>query len=314
MSERSTYASQNGHRTSKVRLSQLAAKQLGHITWAQLRARGAAPGSIHRWVQTGYLVPVLPRVYAVGHVTMDEASRLASLLLFAGPGAELSHGTAAHHRGWLRYPVAATHISTPRRIRTKLPGVVFHCERDVERELVDGIPCTTVTQTLLDLAATEPLKLVCRSLAQLDYERKLRPTAIHRACGRGRLGSAALLDALDTYIPAMARTKSELEDDFLLLCRRFGIPIPSVNTSVYGDEPDCYWPDFALVVEIDGDGNHGTPAQRRRDRRKDMRLRAHGLTVVRYGGDEIIHDAATVAADVLGLIAQSQSRRLTQIS
>jgi very-short-patch-repair endonuclease len=102
----------------------------------------------------------------------------------------------------------------------------------------------------------------------------------------------------------MARTKSDLEDDFLLLCQRFNVPIPQVNVRLHGEEPDCYWPASSLVVELDGDGNHGTPAQRRRDRRKDMKLRGHGLMVIRYDSDQVNHDAVTVAADVLAQIEQ----------
>lgn len=297
-------STQNEHRIAKVRVGRLAAKQFGRVTWAQIRSIGVAPNTIQRWVKSGYVVPVLPRVYAVGHLSTDEPARLFSLVLFAGPAAEISHGTCAHWRGWLRYPVSSTHISTPRRVRSPAAGVTVHCRRSMDRELVNGIPCTTVTQTLLDLAATEPVKLVYRSLAQLDYERRLRPAAIRRACGRGRPGSAVLLEALGSYIPAMARTKSPLEDDFLLLCQRFGIPIPAVNTSLHGEEPDCYWPQAGLVVELDGDGNHGSPAQRRRDRRKELRLRAHGLTVVRYDYDQVTCEAATVAADVCAQIAR----------
>ncbi|MGH2842216.1 MAG: DUF559 domain-containing protein [Solirubrobacteraceae bacterium] len=248
-------------------------------------------------------------MYAFGHLTLDQPSRLFSLILFAGPRAALSHGTAAYWHGWLRYPVRATHVSTPRRIRTRFAGVVFHNERDSDAGLVNGIPCTSPTQTLLDLAATEPLRLVLRSLAQLDYARKLSPTAIRDACGRGRPGSAALLNALRSYIPQLARTKSELEDDFLYLCQRFGVPIPNVNAELHGEEPDCYWPEFGLVVELDGDGAHGTPAQRNRDQRKALKLRSRGLTVVRYTYDQVNHDAAAVAADVL-----SQIERRRQLS
>jgi hypothetical protein len=271
-----------------------------------MRALSAAPASIRWWADTGYLIPVLPRVYAVGHQTADDRTRLLSLALFAGPDAALSHGTAAHHRGWLRYPVKAIHISTPRRIRVGFRSVVFHNERDIERELVNGLPCTTVTQTLLDVAATESRKLVHHCLAQLDFERKLNATGIRKACGRGRPGSTRLLTALDSYMPQLARTKSDLEDDFLYLCQRFNIPLPQVNIKLYGEEPDCYWPEAKLVAELDGDGNHGTPAQRRRDRRKDMKLRGHGLTVVRYDPDQVNHDAATVAADVLAQIEQGR--------
>lgn len=190
----------------KVRLASLASRQFGQVTWAQLRAFDLAPATIRWWVESGYLVRVLPRVYAVGHLAPDQSAWLFSLILHAGPNASLSHGTAAHWRGWSRYPVAVTHLSTPRRIRKRLPGVRLHCGRQLEREVVNGIPCTSVTQTLLDLAATEPIKLVLRSLAQLDYERALDPAAIRAACGRGRPGSGALIEALESYIPQLARS------------------------------------------------------------------------------------------------------------
>jgi hypothetical protein len=300
---------QNEHRIAKVRVGALSARQFGRITWAQLRTLDVSGGTIRRWVATGYLVPVLPHVYAVGHLAPDPRAGLFSLVLFAGPGAELSHGTSAHWRGWLRYPVSRTHISTPRRVAAPATGVLIHCRRELDRELINGVPCTTVTQTLLDLAATERLKLVRKALAQLDYERKLRSRAIREACGRGKPGSAALLTALGSYIPAMARTKSELEDDFLLLCQEFEVPIPEVNTFVHGIEVDCHWPQLGLVVELDGDGNHGTSAQRNRDQRNALKLRAHGLTVIRYSYDQVTYSPAAVAADVLSQI--DQRHRLT---
>ena len=276
----------------------MAGRQCGRITWAQLRTLGVAPATIRRWVSTGYLIRVLPRVYAVGHSARDARSSLFSIVLFAGPGAALSHGTAAHWRGWLRYPVPTTHVRTPRRIRTELAGVRFHCAREVERELVHGVPCTPITRTLLDLAHTEPLKLVRHAIAQLDYERQLDSDQIRSACGPRRRGSAELLEALKTYIPQMARTKSDLEDEFLLLCRQFKIPLPEVNTYVHGVEVDCHWPAAKLVVELDGGGNHGTPAQRARDQRNALMLRSHGLTVVRYGPSQVARQAEAVARDL----------------
>jgi hypothetical protein len=292
------YASQNGHRTQRVRVGTLAGRQFGRVTWAQLRSLGAAPATIRRWVRSGYLTPVLPRVYAVGHVASDERARLFSLILFAGPEAALSHATGAHWRGWLRYPGTATQISTPRQIRTRVPGAIFHGCRDVQRELVYGIPCTTVTQTLLDLAASEPPQLVTRSLAQLDYERKLNADAIRAACGRGRPGSVALRDALETYIPALALTRSELEDEFLRLCARHGIPAPEVNASVHGIEVDAHWPAAGLVVELDGAANHASAAQRNRDQGRALELRAHGVDVVRYTHHQVLRESGAVAADL----------------
>jgi hypothetical protein len=304
-----TYDPQYEPHTSKVRVSRLAARQCGRVTWAQLRALDIPKSTIDRWIEVGYLLRVLPRVYAVGHAASDERARLFSLVLFAGPSAALSHGTAAHWRGWLRYPVPATHLSTPRRIRSVLRGVRFHCGRELERESVNGLPCTTVTQTLLDLASTEPIKLVRRALAQLDYERSLKPERIRASCGRGRPGSAALITALDSYIPQLALTKSDLEDDFLVLCVKHQIPLPQVNVCVHGEEVDCYWPDIALVVELDGGGNHGTSPQRERDQRRDLKLRARGVDVIRYTLHQVTRHGAEVAADALSQIDRRRRHR-----
>jgi very-short-patch-repair endonuclease len=233
------------------------------------------------------------------------------LLLFAGPGAALSHGTAAHHRGWLRYPVKAIHLSTPRRIRMRIRGVVFHHRRrSFDRELINGIPCTTTVQTLLDVPASESDRLIYRCLAQLDYERKLNRRAILDACGRGRPGSAALARALDVYMPQLAHTKSELEDEFLYLCRRADLPLPKVNIEVHGVEPDCYWPELNLVVELDGGGNHGTGPQRTRDQRKALKLRARGIDLVRYTEEQVFLDAGQVTADLRAEIGRRRERTL----
>lgn len=304
-----TYAPQNEGYTSKVRLAELAARQFGCVSWAQLRTVGVGEATIGRWCAVGYLVPILPRVYSVGPVRRDDGTRLFSLVLFAGPSAELSHGTAAYRRGWLRYPVAITHLSTPRRARAKLRGVRLHCRRELERELVDGVPCTTVSQTLLDVAATESPKLVHRCLAQLDYERKLAPGAIRDACRRGRPGSAALLASLSSYMPQLAHTKSDLEDEYLYLCQRFGIPLPEVNTRIHGEEADCLWRELGLVVELDGGRNHSSAAQRHRDQRKALELRAHGLTVVRYSEDQVFRNPEHVGPDTLAQLEQLDQRR-----
>ncbi len=144
-----------------------------------------------------------------------------------------------------------------------------------------------------------------RALAQLDYNRQLDRSAISQACGRGRPGSAALLAALDTYMPSLARTRSDLEDEFLYLCRRHAIPLPEVNTYVHGVEVDCYWPDLDLVVELDGGRNHSSAAQRHRDQRRALMLRGHGIEVIRYTEDQVFHAPRQVAGDLRAQIARA---------
>ena len=53
-----------------------------------------------------------------------------------------------------------------------------------------------------------------------------------------------------------------------------------------------------MVVELDGVQGHATPAQMRRDRHRDLRLRAAGYVVLRYSYDQIIKDPEAVLTDL----------------
>jgi very-short-patch-repair endonuclease len=53
-----------------------------------------------------------------------------------------------------------------------------------------------------------------------------------------------------------------------------------------------------MAVELDGYGNHHTPAQLRRDRRKEMALRQAGLTPIRYSEDQLTKARAAVTSEL----------------
>lgn len=278
-------------------------RQYGRVTWAQLRTIGVPDATISRWSKSGYLTRVLPRVYAVGHTAPSREADLWAAVLYAGPGAMLSHASGAHHRGLIMYPPDEIHVSTPRVKARSLPGVVrVHTERELGRTTHLGIPTTTVPQTLLDLAAHKrDFKLVRRALAVLDYRDELDIGAIEAICGKGRAGSRALRSALEIHQPELAFTNGELEDAFLYLCERYGLQVPLCNRWMYGFPVDAYWPDINLVVEVDGRKAHAKPSQRRNDRRKELTLREHGHTVVRYDWELVKNAAEEVAVDLVRL-------------
>jgi predicted transcriptional regulator of viral defense system len=142
------------------------------------------------WSKSGYLKRVLPKVYAVGYTAPNRESDLWAAVLYAGPGAMLSHASAAHHRGLIIYAPSEIHVSTPRRKIRSVPGVIrVHMGRDLERDLRESIPTTTNVQTVLDLAADpKGSKLVRRALAVLDYRDELDLDALDASCGKGRAG------------------------------------------------------------------------------------------------------------------------------
>jgi Protein of unknown function (DUF559) len=106
----------------------------------------------------------------------------------------------------------------------------------------------------------------------------------------GRRGCARILHS--------GRTRSPLERTFLALCERAGIPMPDVNVWVAGVLVDAVWRDRRLVVELDGKDNHSSWAQIQDDRSKELRLRAAGFDVIRYGTRQVEEELDLVAADL----------------
>jgi very-short-patch-repair endonuclease len=91
---------------------------------------------------------------------------------------------------------------------------------------------------------------------------------------KGRRGAGRLGAVFEGGPPA--RTRSEAEERFLGLVRQ-----ARVNVTIAGYEVDFYWPDARLGVEVDGAAFHGSPLAIERDRRRDARLAAAGIRVMR---------------------------------
>ncbi len=108
---------------------------------------------------------------------------------------------------------------------------------------------------------------------------------------------------MDAHLPQLARCRSPLEIDFVLLCERFRIEMPEPNPRIGRWRPDMLWRDHGLIVELDGKDAHSTPAQIAADERREAELRALGFTVVRYTWAEVHFEADAVAADLRRLLA-----------
>ena len=271
----------------KVRLGEISGRQFGRISRAQLKALGLADSTIASWRRDGYLYRVLPGVYGVGHRAPSIEADLAAALLYAGPGAALSHATGAWWVGLLEKRPRGIQVSTPRH-RGSVPGVRVYGRRDRERIVHRGLAVTSLPELLQDLAATEPLRTVRRALANADYRGSLDLRAVEAALRRGSRGAARLRAAIAVHQPSLALTKSRLERMLLTICEEEELPLPEFNVMVDGWQVDALWRKARLAVELDGYGNHHTPAQLRRDRRKEMDLRARRLTPIRYSEEQLI--------------------------
>jgi predicted transcriptional regulator of viral defense system len=283
--------------SAKVRVGRVAERQWGRITRAQLESLGITTSTVSMWIEQGYLHRVLPGVYAVGHRAGGYAADLSAALLYAGPGAMLSHATAAHWLGLIDDKPHKIHISTPHRRRSQ-PGITVHERRTTERVWHNQLPTTTLPQTLLDLSATAPLRTVRKALAKADYRGILNLPSLNAALGRGRPGSTQLRKALKDHHPGIARARSDLEVMFIELCEHARIPLPELNKRVAGWDVDALWREERIAVELDGYDNHRSPAQVKRDRRKEMDLRTAGYTPVRYSEEQLTGYRAAVIDEI----------------
>ena len=284
-------------RDRSVRLVGLAEAQWGVVTRQQLEESGLPGTAITRWLQTSRLHRLYPGVYALGHRRIGAEGKLAAALFYAGPGAMLSHLTAAWWSRIVGEPVRETHVSAPGD-RRPLAGVCVHHPRHLRRVWHGGFPVTPPAQTLLDIAGVVRLSQLRRALAEAEYLRLLTLDDVKAVLGRGRPGSPALRAALECHRPELAQTKSMLEEKFLLLCERHSLPRPAVNAGVAGWLVDAVWFDARLVAELDRHAAHGTPSRLEQDHRRDLDLRAAGYTVLRYTWQQVTHEPERVVSDL----------------
>jgi very-short-patch-repair endonuclease len=279
----------------------MASAQRGVLTRAQLLGSGLSGTMIARWIRAGRLHRRHPRVYALGHRCIGPEAELIAALLYAGPGAALSHATAAWWWRLIDHRPLEIEFSAPGHV-TSRRALRIHHPRRLDTARHQGLPVTTVAQTLLDFAAAAPEGRVRRALAEADYRRLLRPRDVGEALGRGHPGSANLRRAMTIHQPDLARSRSELEQGFLALCERHDVPRPQVNVVVAGCMVDALWLAQRVIVELDGAGNHTTSAQTHRDHERDFRLRALGYLILRYTYHQVTRRGPQVAGEIIAAL------------
>ncbi len=271
---------------------QLARRQHGVVSRAQLLERGLSQKAIKHRLATGRLHCVFRGIYAIGRPELTQRGRWMAAVLSCGPRAALSHRSAAALwaigvQGTARpnpSPGGPIDVSVPAEVVRRRPGIHLHRSsfgaEDTTRR--DGIPVTTPARTLIDLATIlgpEQIEAAVNDadkLGLIDPERLRAAVEVHA----GLDGVAALREVLDCR--TFQLTDSELERRFLCLVRRAGLPPPRTRQRVNGYRVDFYSPDLGLVVETDGLRYHRTPAQQARDRLRDQTHLAAGLTPLRF--------------------------------
>jgi very-short-patch-repair endonuclease len=281
----------------------LAGEQHGVVARWQLIAMGMTPRAIEYRIGRGRLHPVFTGVYAVGRPQVTRLGWWMAAVLTCGEGAVLSHRSAAAHFGFggegAQIEVSVSRDVRRADIRVHRRSAAF----DGTEHL--GIPVTTPTQTLIDLAPRQPSSELARMINEANKLDLIEwdELAAFAAASSAR-GAAALRKILDRQ--TIALTDSELERKFLPIARRAGLDTPLTQQWLDRYRVDFYWPDLGLVVETDGLRYHRTPLTQAHDARRDQVHLVAGRTPLRFTHAQVAYSPREVERTL-----RDVARRLT---
>ena len=278
------------------------------ITTDELLALELSHSDIGYRLDVGRLHRKHKEVYAVGRPDLTLDGEFLAAVLACGPRAKLSHLSALRKWDLRRGGTHRIDVTAPRTIKPKR-GIRLHRPLnldDLDATELDGIPITSVAQTLLDVAAPAHRLNVGKLLHEAEVQQVLDMRAIWAVLARSpRAAGARRLEA--AFREEAPFTRSDLEEATLALFRSYSVPEPETNAWVSDGEKlvevDFLWRRFRLVVEVDGARYHATRWRRRQDAAKTAALRAQGWTVLRFPDLEINGTPARVAATILTAIS-----------
>ena len=283
-------------------IGDLAARQFGVVARRQLLAMGIGAGAIDTRLKRHYLHRLHRGVYAVGHLALLPLAREMAAVLACGPGAAVSHRSAAAVWHLLKAsehaPIEISATSGKRR-----PGIQTHTTTRLTQQDVRhlrGLPLTSPARTLVDLADTATARELERATAEALARRLVTARSLLADGERfnGRRGIARIKSLIENAVPP-ALTRSEAEERFLALVRAAGLRQPEVNVMVQGYEVDFLWRDEGVIVEIDGFRYHSSRSAFESDRHRDADLQGGGLSVLRVTWRQLIEEPyATLASTV----------------
>lgn len=223
---------------------------------------------------------------------------MLAAVLACEEGTVLSHGSAAELLGLWDRQLPAVHVIPPNWSGRKIDGIRWHRVRlplADEFEVRDGIPCTTVSRTIVDMAGGSGWAQLRRLVEQAAIMRRLDVEEIDRILTRGRRRGAPRLRAILAPWRGTREKRpvlrSRLEARLLPRLIEEGLPAPRTNVKLQVEghrfEIDLLWEAQRLAIETDGEETHGTPVAFQRDRKRDQILTAAGYRTARVTWDQV---------------------------
>jgi hypothetical protein len=227
-------------------------------------------------------------------------------VLASGPGAMLSHRSAAALWGFGKEHPDYIDISVRRTSEARLRGIRCHRRPSLPASNIAtrlNIPVTQPVRTFLDLATVAGPKTVERAINEADKLDVINADSLRRALDDhpGEPGVRPLRQILDEH--TFRLSDDELERLFRPIAAAAGLPTPLTKQMVDKFEVDFFWPELGLVVETDGWRYHRTPSAQTRDALRFQTHTAAGLTPLRFSHYQVKYEPRHVRG-ILGKTLQ----------
>jgi hypothetical protein len=293
------------------RLRELAQFQHGILTRDQAQQGGLTKDVIRSRVRQDRWQRMYAGVYAAFSGEPGRTAVLWAAVLRAGPGAMLSHHTAAELAGLADAPSTSMHVTIPagRRIAGS-PGLVVHLSSraDQIRHPALAPARTRIEDTVLDLTqlattAEAAYDWMTRALGRrLTTQPRLRAAMASRRRLRWRRDLTGALAA------DWAGVHSGLEYRYLRDVERPHALPPGTRQALArhagrNEYRDVLYEEYGVAVELDGRAAH--PGDTRwRDIRRDNSAAADGIVTLRYGWIDVSQRPCWVAAQVAQVLVR----------
>jgi predicted transcriptional regulator of viral defense system len=286
----------------------------------QLARVGLSATAVRKRAASGRLHRIYTAVYSlVPRELLTRRGHWMAAALACGPDAVVSHRTAAVLHGLMEYNGAKTDVTVPGRHSHRRGHIVAHSSRNLtpaDVTVEDGIPCTTVARTLLDLADVVERRRLERAFDQAEIMGAFDLMAIEDQLRRNPTRPAArkVRALLDEHYIGSTLTESELEELALALCRRIPIPKPEVQRWLVLPDggpalrPDFTWVKQRVILEADGDRVHGTRQARERRNIRDQRLIVHGWRPLHASARQLTQGSGELESTLMALLSATPPR------
>lgn len=294
-------------------LADLAEGQHGLFTFRQAVEIGWSEAALRRAVARGIVLRTSPALYRVAGARWTwTTAAMAGALWSDGL---VSHRSAAALRNWdgarRTLPVDALVQRWARRLGP-VEHVKLHETRDLrgaDFDRVNGVPCTSVARTLIDLCAVEHPAVAAMAL---DHACRTTPgtlEVVHRRYlelkKRGRRGIGLMGRLLDERLGAGQFSASGFETSTLRLLRDVGLPEPVKQFEVRDGDflafIDLAWPEIRWGVECDSLAHHSGKRAHEWDRQRRRGLIKRGWSLAEVTYDDVTLRRAATGRELVEL-------------